>query len=72
MTLIIIRIFSASFGMLRLATERIWKHVDDGIGRKFVIIILLQKETCVATCGDTQAHAFCIFTRKHMQVPFKL
>ena len=70
MTLIIIQIFSASFGMLRLATER--KHVDDGNGRKFVIIILLQKETHVATCGDTQTHAFCIFTRKHTQVLFKL
>ena len=72
MTLIIIRIFSASFGMLRLATERIWKHVDDGNGFKFVIIMLLQKETRVATCGDMQAHAFCAFTRKHTQVPFKL
>ena len=72
MTLIIIRIFSASFGMLRLATERIWKHVDDCNGRKFVIIILLQKETCVATCGDTQACTFCVFTGKHTQVPFKL
>ena len=72
MTLIIIRIFYASFGMLRLATGRIWKHVDDGNGRKFVIIILLQKETRVATCGDKQTDAFCIFTRKHTQVPFKL
>ena len=64
----IIRIFSASFGMLRLATERIWKHVDDGNGRKFVIIMLLQKgNACV-----TQAHAFCVFTRKQTQVPFKL
>ena len=41
-------------------------------GHKFVIIILLQKETRVATCGDTQAHASCVFTRKHTQVPFKL
>ena len=53
MALIIIRIFSASFGMLRLATERIWKHVDDGNGRKFVIIMLLQKEMRV-----TQATRF--------------
>ena len=44
--------------MLRLVTERIWKHVDDGNGRKFLTIILLQKETHVATCGDKQAHAF--------------
>ena len=41
-------------------------------GRKFVIIILLQKETRVATCGDMQAHAFSVFTRKHTHVPFKL
>ena len=41
-------------------------------GRKFVIIILLQKETRVAMCGDTQAHVFCVFTRKHTQIPFKL
>ena len=41
-------------------------------GRKFVIIILLQKETCVATCGDTQRQAFCVFTQKHTHVPFKL
>ena len=41
-------------------------------GCKFAIIIVLQKEMGVATCGDTQAHAFCIFTRKHTQVLFKL
>ena len=35
----------------------------DNNGRKFVIIILLQKETRVATCGDTQAHTLCVFTR---------
>ena len=40
--------------------------------RKFVIIILLQKETHVATCSDMQAHTFCVFTRKHTQVLFKL
>ena len=27
-------------------------------GRQFVIIILLQKETRVATCGNSQAHTF--------------
>ena len=59
MTLIIIRIFSASFGMLRLATERIWKHVDDGNGRKFVIA------TKGNACSDVS-----VVTRKHTRFAF--
>ena len=54
--------------MLRLETERIWKQVDDGYnGHKFVIIILLLKETRIATCGDTQAHARVLhfYTKTH-------
>ena len=51
----------ASFSMLRWPKERVWKHI---VGHTIaIVIILLQKEMRVGTCGDRQTHEFCVFTR---------